>query len=253
LIRVLIVDDERPARVALRLLLEQVEGFELVGEAGSGRTAVAAALKFDPDLMLLDIRMPDMNGFEVLRAIPAARRPRVIFVTAYDRHALRAFEVHALDYLLKPITAARFEAALERARTAHSQRLAVKTLEELAAAVGGSVDPGSGRVRAGGIDHLTVRDGARYRVVATQTIHWIEACGNYVVLHTADGQLLHRMTLTQLERVLPANRFARIHRGTIVNVSEIAEIDPGSHGDAEVKLRNGETLSLSRTYRASIL
>ena len=253
MIRVLIVDDERPARVALRLLLEQVEGFELVGEAGSGRTAVAAVLKFDPDLLLLDIRMPDMSGFEVLKAIPAARRPRVIFVTAYDRHALRAFEVHALDYLLKPITAKRFEEALEHARTTHAQRLAAKTLTELTRAIGGDAGPESGRVRAGGIDRLTVRDGSRYRVVATRSILWIEACGNYVLLHTPEGEILHRVTLAQLERTLPQHGFARIHRGTIVNLAEIVEILPISHGDAEVRLRSGARLPLSRKYRSAIL
>jgi two-component system LytT family response regulator len=253
MIRVLIVDDERPARVALRLLLERVQGFEVVGEAGSGKTAVAASLRLDPDLMLLDIRMPDMSGFDVLKAIPAARRPRVIFVTAYDRHALRAFQVHALDYLMKPITAQRFEEALEHARTAHAQRLATKTLQELTRAMSEGPEPALGRTRGGGADRLTVRDGARYRVVATRAIRWVEACGNYVLLHTSEGDILHRMTMAQLERVLPEGRFARIHRGTIVNVDEIAEILPTSHGDADVTLRDGTTLQLSRRYRNAIL
>lgn len=250
MIRVLIVDDERPARAALRLLLEAMPGFELVGEAGSGRTAIAAVLKFEPDLVLLDIKMPDMSGFEVLKAIPAASRPRVIFVTAHDRHALRAFEVHALDYLLKPITAKRFEAALEHARTAHAQKLATRTLDELMESLGGG-EPAGARGRA--LDRLTVRDGERYRVVPIETIQWIESCGNYVVLHRADGDLIHRATMAQLERVLPERRFVRIHRRSIVNVGEIVEILPISHGDAEVRLKSGTALTLSRNYRSGLL
>ena len=251
MIRVLVVDDERPARAVIRALMADIEGFEIVAEAGSGRAAVTAILKFEPDLVLLDIRMPDMTGFDVLRAVPAARRPRVIFVTAHDRHALAAFEMHALDYLLKPITASRFSDALDHARTHHRQRLASRTLEDMIRVVGGDAPALSG-VGARRLDRLTVRDGEAFKVVPTAAIRWIEACGNYVVLHLAEVHIMHRATMAQLERALP-DRFVRIHRGTIVNVDEIVEIQPVSHGDAEVALRDGTRLQLSRKYRSGIL
>src|SRR5260221_291072 len=181
MIRVLIVDDERPARDGLRLRLERAPGFAVVGEAASGQAAIAAVLESEPDLMFLDIRMPDMNGFEVLRGIPTARRPRVIFVTAYDRHALRAFEVHALDYLLKPIVPSRFAAALEAARSEHAQRLASRTLEDLGLELGGV--RGAEKLPATGtLDRLTVRDGSRLRIVPVEAIEWVESCGNYVTI-----------------------------------------------------------------------
>jgi two-component system LytT family response regulator len=249
-IRVLIVDDERPARDGLRLRLERAEGFEVVGEAANGRAAIAAVQKLEPDLVLLDIRMPDMNGFEVLRRIPPVKRPKVIFVTAFDRHALEAFEVHALDYLLKPIVARRFDAALAHARSAHVQRLASRTLEELAAALRGN--PVEGRA-AVALDRLVVRDGARHRIVPVASIRWIESCGNYVTLHTGGRELLHRVTLTQLEGDLPPRAFARVHRGAIVNVAEIAEIRRSSHGDGEVVLNDGAVLRMSRRYRDALL
>ncbi|NOT34920.1 MAG: response regulator transcription factor [Candidatus Eisenbacteria bacterium] len=260
MIRVLIVDDERPSREGLRLRLERVEGFEVVAEASSGRAAIAAVLEFEPDLMFLDIRMPDLNGFEVLKGIPAARRPRVIFVTAFDRHALRAFEVHALDYLLKPIVPQRFEAALEHARSAHAQRLASRTLEELAVALRGGADgpsatrdaPAESR-RAAALDRLMVRDGPRFRIVPVGAIQWLESCGNYVTIHTGGRELLHRITLSQLEEQLPAREFARIHRGAIVNVAEVAEIRRSPHGDGEIVLRDGTMLRMSRRYRDALL
>ena len=257
MIRVLIVDDERPARDGLRLRLENTRGFEVVAEAASGRAAIAAIEKHEPDLVFLDIRMPDMNGFEVLRRIPAARRPRVIFVTAYDRHALEAFEVHALDYLLKPIVAKRLEAALEHAREAHTQRLASRTIEELAAALRDRPPAaryaGSVSGRDAPLDRLTLRDGARLRIVPVATIQRIESCGNYVSIHTGGRELLHRVTLASLERRLPRRAFARIHRAIIVNVAEVAEIRRSSHGDGEVVLRDGTVLRMSRRYRDALL
>jgi two-component system LytT family response regulator len=253
-IRVLIVDDERPARDGLRLRLERADGFEVVGEAASGRAAIAAILKLEPDLVLLDIRMPDLNGFDVLRRIPPARRPRVIFVTAYDRHALQAFEVHALDYILKPIVARRLNAALDQARSAHAQRLASRTLEELAGALrGGPGERAGAASRAGALDRLTIRDGARFRIVPVTGIQWIEACGNYVTIHTGGRELLHRVALAQLERQLPPRTFVRIHRGAIVNVAEVAEIRRSSHGDGEVVLHDGTRLRMSRRYRDALL
>jgi two-component system LytT family response regulator len=251
-IRVLIVDDERPARDGLRLRLERADGFEVVGEAANGREAIHAVLERQPDLMFLDIRMPDLNGFEVLRGIPAARRPSVIFLTAYDRHALRAFEVHALDYLLKPIVPRRFAAALEHARSAHTQRLASSTLDELGPALGARLaGPEAASRSARTPDRITVRDGSRLRIVPVEAIEWVEACGNYVTLHSGGREFLHRATLLEFGRALPARAFARVHRGAIVNIAEIAEVRLSPHGDGEIVLRGGGKVRLSRRYRRS--
>jgi two-component system LytT family response regulator len=251
-IRVLIVDDERPARTGLRLRLAQARGFEVVAEAASGRAAIAAIQRHEPDLAFLDIRLPDMNGFEVLRAIPEERRPRVIFVTAHDQHALTAFEVHALDYLLKPIASDRFEAALERARSEHVHRLASRVLEELSE--GMRAGP-SGRDAAAGpatLDRLSIREGARVRIVPVASIQWIEASGNYVTVHAGGRALLHRVALTELERQLPPRRFARVHRGAIVNLAEVVEVRCDAHGDGEVALRDGTRVRMSRRYRDAL-
>lgn len=259
MIRIVLADDERPAREGLRLRLDGREGFEVVGEAASGKAALAAVETHAPDLLFLDVRMPDLNGFEVLQRIPAARRPHVVFVTAYDRYAIRAFEMHALDYLLKPVAPKRLDEALERARTAHTQRLAARTLEALARGMRAGDDlPGAdapARPAVGGppLDRITVRDGARYRVVPIETVRWIEACGNYVTLHTGGRGLLHRATLQEMEKRLPPRRFARIHRGAIVNVSEVAEIHPLSHGDYTVVLKDGSQLRMTRKHRDSLL
>jgi two-component system LytT family response regulator len=268
MIRVLIVDDERPARDGLRVRLARHADFEIAGEAASGRAAIEEIERVRPDLMFLDVRMPDMNGFEVLQAVPSEQWPRVIFVTAYDQHALRAFDMHALDYLLKPIAQERFDRALERARAAHASRLASGTLESLARSLR---EAGAGKYEAktpspdvaqehvtalqksATIDRLTVRDGERLRVVAVDTIRWAQACGNYVTLRVGDAELLHRIALAELERRLPARRFARIHRTAIVNVAEVAEILPISHGDYDVVMRDGTRLRLSRRYRDRLL
>jgi len=244
-IPVLIVDDERPAREGLRVRLEEAPDFRIVGEAATGRAAITQVLKLSPALVFLDISLPDMNGFEALLGIPSARRPQVIFVTAHDEHALKAFEVHALDYLLKPIVSERFEAALAVARTMHAQKLASKQLEELASALRGTAEE---PLPEGTIDRLRLRDGSRIRIVPVETIRRIEACGNYVTIHAGERELLHRMTLTELAKRLPRRAFARVHRSAIVNVGEIAEIRRSSHGDGEILLRDGASVPLSRRY-----
>ena len=261
MIRVLIVDDERPARDGLKLRLEKAAGFEVVGEAASGRAAVAAIARHEPDLVFLDVRMPDMNGFEVLRRIAPNKRPKVIFVTAYDHHALEAFEFHALDYVMKPIVAKRLDAALERAKQEHAQKLATKTIEELAAALRGDPTIPRTPLRSEGaptrgeatLDRLTLRDGHKLRIVPVEAIQRVESCGNYVTIHTQGKELLHRVTLSWLERRLPKRAFARIHRATIVNVTEVAEIRRSSHGDGEVVLKDGTVLRMSRRYRDALL
>lgn len=258
MIRVVLVDDERPARDGLRLLIERDPEFRVVGEAASGRAALAAIDTHAPDLVFLDIQMPDMTGFEVLSRVPAARRPRVIFVTAYDQHALGAFEVAALDYLLKPVAPKRLAEALDRAKNAAAQRIATATLQKLARSLGGEPFAPDAMPRPGGrgraadaeaLDRLTVRDGGSLRIVAVDRIRWARACGNYVRLRVGEREHLHRISMADLERRLPPRRFARIHRATLVNVAEVAGIRPLAHGDFEVEMRGGEVLRMSRRYR----
>jgi two-component system LytT family response regulator len=255
-IRVLVVDDERPARDGLRMQLEREDGFAVVGEAASGRAAILAVLEHRPDLMFLDIRMPDLNGFEVLRGIPRASRPRVIFVTAFDQYAVEAFDSHALDYLLKPIAPQRLASALERARTTHAHELASRILQHLGARLEardhGTVEAAPGKHAAGALDHLVIREGSRLHRIAVRDIQWIESCGNYVTIHAGGRPLLHRVTMRRLLTLLPAGAFVRIHRGTIVNLAEIAQVRLSAHGDGQVRLRAGHTLRLSRRYRTSV-
>jgi two-component system LytT family response regulator len=253
-IRVLIVDDERPAREGLRLRLEGRDGLEVVGEAASAPAALQLISKHAPDLLFLDVRMPGMNGFELLQRIPAAQRPWVVFVTAYDRYAIRAFEMNAIDYLMKPIVPRRLDEAIARARTARTHQFLARTLGSLAREferapeTSAPVPP-----EPGVVERLSIRDGDGYRVVPVERIRWIQAVGNYVALHVEGRELLHRATLQELERSLPSQRFARIHRGAIVNLAEVAALHPISHGDFRVVLRDGTELRMSRKYRSALL
>jgi two-component system LytT family response regulator len=243
--RVLIVDDEAPARRKLRAQLVTEAGIEIVGEAGSGPEAVDAIRTLRPDLVFLDVQMPGMNGFEVLEAVGAEGMPVVVFVTAYDEFALEAFEVQAVDYLLKPFSKERFDRALERALRAleHREdgRVQVRSLLE--------------KVLAGRrpLRRLVVRTGERMLLVGLHEVLHLEADGNYVKVHTASGVHLLRETLTALEGRLDPERFARIHRGEIVNLDAVKEIQPYFHGDLVVVLKNGERLRLSRRYRERVL
>jgi two-component system LytT family response regulator len=253
-IRVLIVDDERPAREGLRLRLEGRDGLEVVGEAASAPAALQLISKHAPDLLFLDVRMPGMNGFELLQRIPAAQRPWVVFVTAYDRYAIRAFEMNAIDYLMKPIVPRRLDEAIARARTARTHQFLARTLGSLAREFERAPEkPAPVPPEPGVVERLSIRDGDGYRVVPVERIRWIQAVGNYVALHVEGRELLHRATLQELERSLPSQRFARIHRGAIVNLAEVAALHPVSHGDFRVVLRDGTELRMSRKYRSALL
>ena len=254
MIRVLIVDDERPAREGLRLRLEGRDGLEVVGEAASAPAALQLISKHAPDLLFLDVRMPGMNGFELLQRIPAAQRPWVVFVTAYDRYAIRAFEMNAIDYLMKPIVPRRLDEAIARARTARTHQFLARTLGSLAREFDDAAEAAAHPPpREGAVERLSIRDGDGYRVVPVERIRWIQAVGNYVALHVEGRELLHRATLQELERSLPSQRFARIHRGAIVNLAEVAALHPVSHGDFRVVLRDGTELRMSRKYRSALL
>jgi two-component system, LytTR family, response regulator len=224
-LRVLIVDDEPPARRRLRRLLSDYPGVDVVGEAIDGPSAVTEARALHPDVVLLDIQMPEMSGLEVVRAI-GWPQPSVIFVTAHDAHAIRAFELQALDYLLKPVTRARLAEALERVRP---------------------------RVTPKSAPRLVVKAGGRVELVHPADIAWIETADNYVVLHCGARNHLVRETLGRFMTRLDSSRFIRVHRSAVVQVDRIARLAPRARGDWTVYLRDGRQLPLSRTYRAQAL
>ena len=243
-IRTLIVDDEPLARERMRSLVGVETDMELVGEASNGLEAVDAILGRSPDLVFLDVHMPKLDGFEVIETVGADRMPAVVFVTAYDQHALRAFEVQALDYLLKPFDGDRFQGTLRRVRRQMQTADTGELSQKLIALVRDLKSERPPRT-----ERLVVKSGGRLFFLRTDEIDWIEAAGNYVRLHVGtDGHLL-RETMTSIESRLNAEIFFRIHRSHIVNVERIKELQPWFNGEYVVILRNGTKLTLSRGYR----
>jgi two-component system, LytTR family, response regulator len=242
-IRTLIVDDEALARDRLRQLLEAEAEIEIIGECADGCEAVAAIQKASPDLVFLDIQMPELDGFGVLEAIGGQPMPIIVFVTAYDKFALRAFEVHAVDYLLKPFDRERFQAALRHATEQARNKAAGIHLEPQAAVLTELRPPTKP------LDRLAVKSGAHIVWVLLADIDWIESADNYVELHVGSKSHLLRETLNALEERLPVEKFVRISRSTMVNPVRIKELRRMLYGGYEIKLVNGATLTLSRRYR----
>ncbi|MGD8494845.1 MAG: LytTR family DNA-binding domain-containing protein [Gemmatimonadales bacterium] len=247
-VRILIVDDEAPARDAARLALAAMQGVSIAGECGSAADAIEAIRELDPDLVLLDVQMPDADGFDVIEGVGTDIMPPVIFVTAYDQHALRAFEVHAVDYVLKPYSDARLRSAVERACRwiAAGEATWRSTIRSLVADLSSGA---YGRVAR----RIMVREGDRIRFVPTERIDWIEASRNYMKLHVGERVFEVRTTLKALLERLDAARFVQIHRSTIVNVDRISEVQPWFGGDYIALLADGEKLKVSRTYRENLL
>jgi two-component system LytT family response regulator len=246
-VRTLIVDDEPPARRRVRKFLTEMVDVEVIGECADGGEAVEAIRESAPDLLLLDIQMPKVGGFEVIREVGVESVPAIIFVTAYDRFAVQAFEIHALDYLLKPFTRLRFVRALERAKAqiADAQVAAFSSrLQELIKTLDG---------RASYLERISVRLGDRIIFIPVSEIDWIEADGGYALLHT--GKMTHavRESLSVLGRRLDPGTFVRAHRSTIVNVERVREMIPQFCGDQTLILRDGTRLTLSRTRRDELL
>lgn len=242
-IRTLIVDDEQLARERLRGFLSVEMDLEIVGECADGQAAVEAIERDEPDLLFLDVQMPELDGFGVLEAAKPAHPPVVIFTTAFSQHALRAFEVHALDYLLKPFDRDRVRVALDRARDRLRQSQAGALNAKLTALLAEMRPPTQA------VDRLVVKTGGRVMLVRTADIDWVEAADNYVSLHVGAETHLLRETMGAIEARLDPKAFLRISRSTIVNVERIKELQPMFHGDYTVILRNGTRLSLSRSYR----
>lgn len=240
-LRALIVDDEAVARRRVRRLLHKEPDVEVVGECADGAAAVEAIAAERPDLVFLDVQMPERDGFEVLQQLPRAALPAFVFVTAFDRYALRAFEVHAVDYLLKPFTAERFHEALARVRERRTRppdglRALVDELQ----------------ARAGYLRRLAVHAGRRVVLLDVQAIDWLQAADNYVTVHAGGREHLVRTTLADLERQLDPERFVRIHRSAVVAIDRVRELHPATHGDFDVVLHDGTHLTLGRRWRARL-
>ena len=245
-IRTLVVDDEPIARARVLRLLSEEPDIDVVGECGDGPQAVTAISATSPDLIFLDVQLPEMDGFEVARTLQPDRMPAVVFVTAFDQYALRAFECHALDYLLKPFSAQRFKAALAHARQQLAQRQATTIGRQLL-----DILPDM-RQREPAVDRLVVKSSGRVYFVRIADIDWCEAAGNYVSLHVGTQCHLIRETMSRLEAQLDARQFVRVHRSTIVNLDRIQELRSSFNGEHVLLLRDGTRLTLSRGYREGL-
>ena len=250
-IRAVIADDEPAARRGVRMLLERDPAVEVTGEASTGAEAVRLIQRDKPDLVFLDVQMPDGDGFDVLRQVGDREMPVVVFVTAYDEHALRAFEVNAVDYLLKPYDDARFSGALNRAKDAVRRRLTDQVnarlvqlldyLQQVGTAAVGPAERDSARI--------LIKSSGEIFFLKAGEIDWIEAEGDYMKFHVGGRAHLMRETMARLEARLDPSQFIRIHRSTIVNLDRVRKLSPSFAGDYAVVLQDGTTLKLSRGYQ----
>jgi two-component system, LytTR family, response regulator len=250
-IRMVIADDEELARRGLKVLSQRCEDLELICECRNGREAVDAIHRHRPDLVFLDVQMPGKTGFDVISAIADAQRPHVVFVTAYDKFALQAFEVHALDYLLKPVNEERFDAALARVREAmsHATDSAIaQRVRQVAADLQVAASPSKGAAA----DRLPIKINGRIMAIRVADIDWIEADGDYVSVHVGGKIWLVRETIAAMELRLALSGFVRIHRSTLVNAERVKELQPQDKGEYTVVLNDGTELKLTRHYRTSV-
>jgi two-component system LytT family response regulator len=258
-IRTLIVDDEPLARRGLELRLNRHADIDIVGEAANGREAFHAISELKPELMFLDVQMPGVDGFELLRAVPATLMPLTVFVTAFDQYALAAFAASALDYLLKPVEDARLDQALARAREQLIKRAASDQCERLLKLIA-TLSNTSGLSLADAVsgdapqnsDKLAIKDGQRIVRVDVEAIQWIDAAGDYMCIHAGADTHVLRATMHDLEQRLDPRRFQRVHRSTIVNLARVKEMRPHLNGEYFLVLDSGHQLKLSRSYKDKV-
>lgn len=243
-LRLLIVDDEPLIRQGIRQAAASMAGVEIAGECGSGDEAIQAIETAAPDLVLLDVQMPGCSGLDVVRRIGPDRMPPVIFITAYDEYAVQAFEVNAVDYVLKPFDAERLQTAIERARARTASPSDSELAERMRALLAGNDRRWP--------DRLVVRNGVRFEIVPLEMVDWIESADNYVQLHCGSKRHLLGETLTNLERRLDPSRFLRVHRSRMVNASHIVAVRTLLGGAYELELRGGRRLTTSRQYRDAV-
>jgi two-component system LytT family response regulator len=245
-ITVLVVDDEAPARQRLTDLLRRENHITAIHEATDGRLAIEAIADFKPDLVFLDVQMPELDGLHVIESVGAERMPLTVFVTAFDQHAIAAFEANAVDYLLKPFSDERFASTMARVRS----RLDERGIREFGESIMRMISPV--QPPAGLIQRLVVKIAGATRFLNVAELEWIEGSGVYVNLHTGGKEILHRASLNSLEKRLDPQRFVRIHRSAIVNIDRVSRLEPMSHGEFDVVMRSGARVKLSRTYRAQV-
>ncbi len=251
-IRTLIVDDEPLAREGLRMLVEPDSGFQIIGEAGNGEEAIELIRREKPDLVFLDIQMPGLSGFDVLKALSDETLPMIVFVTAYDSYAIRAFEVHAVDYVLKPVDPARLQTTLDRIKSDLQMRRGSAVSAKMAALLE-ALRREEVKIDTGGyLTRFVIKEGDRIYFVNADDVDWIEAADYYVQLHTGKKTHLIRETLNRLETQLDPSRFLRIHRSTIVNSTRIKELKRHFQSEFIVILQDGTNLKMSRSYRDNL-
>jgi two-component system LytT family response regulator len=261
-IRAIIVDDEPLARRGLELRLREAADVEIVRQCANGREALAAINELQPDMMFLDIQMPGMSGFDVIKQVPQESLPMIVFVTAFDRFAIEAFEAHALDYLLKPVDETRLERALDRVRAQHEQRQAMAQREQLMAMLAdvtgkGEIESGPGAGTSGAAARryatmLPIRVGRETIRLDVAAIDWIDAAGDYMCVHAASQTHVLRATMKELEGMLDPEVFQRVHRSTIVNLARVRSLRPHLNGECFLKLESGQEVKLSRSFRDKV-
>jgi two-component system LytT family response regulator len=261
-IRSIIVDDEPLARRGLELRLRDVPDFEIVRQCANGREALAAIDELHPDLMFLDIQMPGLSGFDVMAQVPQESLPMIVFVTAFDRFAIDAFESHALDYLLKPVDEERLARALDRVRGQWQQKLALAQREQLMAMLAdltgrGEIEPETYHQITGHpprrfASMLPIRVGRETLRLDVSQIDWIDAAGDYMCVHAAGQTHVLRATMKELEAMLDPQVFQRVHRSTIVNLARVRSLRPHLNGECFLRLQSGQEVKLSRSFRDKV-
>ncbi len=245
-IRVLVIDDEALARERACQLLKADPDIEIIGQCGDGQTAVETISREQPDLVLLDVQMPELDGFAVVEAIGADKMPAVIFITAHEKFAIKAFDVHAIDYVLKPYDRERFTTALARAK----DRLSHSKSGELQTRMNALL--GELKTQPKTANRLVVKTEGRVLLLKSEDVDWVEAADNYIILHVGADNHMLRETMTSIETRLPAGKFVRVNRSTIVNLDRVKELQPLFHGEYVILLRTGAKLTLSRGYREKL-
>jgi two-component system LytT family response regulator len=261
-IRAIIVDDEPLARRGLELRLRDAQDIEIARQCANGREALAAIAELHPDLMFLDIQMPGLSGFDVLAQVPQESLPMIVFVTAFDRFAIDAFEAHALDYRLKPVDESRLARALDRVRAQYEQRQALAQREQLMAMLAdltgkGEIEPGALPGTGGAAPRrfatmLPIRVGRETIRLDVAAIDWIDAAGDYMCVHAAGQTHVLRATMKELEEMLDPEVFQRVHRSTIVNLARVRSLRPHLNGECFLKLDSGQEVKLSRSFRDKV-
>jgi two-component system, LytTR family, response regulator len=248
-LRTMVVDDEKPARVRLLELLQRQPDVDVVGTASDGHEALTVLRRVSPQLLFLDVQMPHLDGFGVLRQLAPDELPVTILVTAYDKYAIQAFDAHAIDYLLKPFSDERFEHAMSRARKYLDSTEGLVLAEQLSAA---TEERNSVDARSGYLERLVLKSNGCITFLDVNEVDWMEAAGVYIYLHAGPKRHLYRSSVTQLLQRLDPHRFVRIHRSAAVNTSRIRELRSLTHGDFALILKDGTELTLSRAYRSQI-